>query len=99
MYRNSIAIFFTVLLMAIVTAPTVLVAIDDTIDVSVVLDTSEEEEKETKTIDDIKLLFIESNLNYSFLSKFDKSTFSYHYKKYNKPHLNLISPPPEYIIL
>lgn len=85
--------------MALVSAPTVLVAIDDTIDISVLLSTSEEEEKETKVIDDVKLLFSESNLDYSFLSKFDKSTFRYYFEKYNKPHLNLISPPPEHSIL
>lgn len=99
MFKNTIAIFFTVLLMALTAAPTVLTVIDDSVDVSMFFSTSEEEEKETKSLQDLKLLFSESDTDFASISITTNNTFGYHYKKYAKPHLNLISPPPEQNIL
>lgn len=98
MYRKSFAIFFTVLLMALTAAPTVLSVIDDSVDISMFFSTSEEEEKETKTIKDLKLLFSEYNTDFT-LANTTNNKFGYCFKKYAKPHLNLISPPPEQNII
>ena len=46
MYKNLVAIFFTILFMAVVSAPTTIVAIDDSINVSILHSSTEEEESE-----------------------------------------------------
>jgi hypothetical protein len=98
--KNRIAIFFIILFMALITAPSIIVAIDDSIDVSMVFSTSKEEEKGNEKHLDIDVLFsIEKNnvVNLGFI--FIENNFEYYYKKYPKTHLNIISPPPEVNIL
>lgn len=99
MLKSTIAIFFTVLLMSLTAAPTIVSMVDDSVDVSRFFSTSEEEEKETKSLEDLKLLFSESNTNLHSVFTKTNNAFGYHFKKYTKPHLNLISPPPEHNIL
>lgn len=86
--------------MLFLTAPTVIAILDDSIDISFIYSTSEEEEKSNEKNKDIDLKF------YDLLD--DESDFvltktehiqSYFFKNYPKPHLNLISPPPELNIL
>ena len=89
------AIFFSILFMAIVSAPTVISSIDDSVDISSFFGIDEEEEES----ENLKLLF-ENNLELSeddFVLKTRGSFIGYKFKTYPKPHLNLISPPPEFI--
>ncbi len=92
-YRTSI--FFTIIFMALISAPTVILSIDDSTDVSIFYSITEEEESEKLKIvvedisPDNEGLFLNENQ-----SKID----GYTYKTYAKPHLNLISPPPEFIL-
>ena len=99
MLKNTIAIFFTVLLMSLTAAPTIVSMVDDSVDISMFFSTSEEEEKETKSLEDLKILFSESNASIHSVLPKPNNVFRYQYKKYTKPHLNLISPPPEHNIL
>jgi hypothetical protein len=73
-------------------------AIDDTADISCFYTISEEENKNGQKIKQAKLLVsvtpIEVELLY--LQKSSNKTV-YHFKNYPKPHLNLFSPPPEFI--
>ena len=100
--KNAIAIFFTVLFMAINFAPSILVAFDDSIDISSFCDFSEnEKEKKDKESEKTFEVFFEVNRNASdgfSAFKILKQT-EYRFKNYLKPHLNLISPPPEQHIL
>ena len=98
MIKTTIALFFTTLFMALILAPTVIVVLDDSIDTSIFYSVTEEEEncKSKNLISPFSLQ------NHDFSTDFKLKThlvFSYHFKNYPKPHLNLISPPPEYIIL
>ena len=96
--KNVVAIFFTVLFMAINIAPSILVAIDDSIDISSFSDFSEnEEEKKGKESEKTFEVFFESLKNDSdgFLVFKTLKQTEYRFKNYPKPHLNLISPPPE----
>lgn len=98
MYNTSkfkLAIFFTVIFMALVAAPTIILSFDNTVDVSSFYGISEEEEHQP-----VKLVFDSSNEDSNAFLFSRKSTYSigYPFKTYSKPHLNLISPPPEFIL-
>lgn len=78
--------------------------VDDSIDVSFFYDINEEEEKEGKEEKgneknkEIETLFENLNLDsLVFLVSKKDANLGYRYKTYPKPHLNLISPPPEFI--
>ncbi len=68
---------------------------DDSFDVSIFYSITEEEEKETLKIFPIK----EHGDTEHLLTTNANDNLGYFFKKYPKPHLNLISPPPEQHIL
>ena len=84
--------------MALIVAPTVIVILDDSIDTSVFYSLTEEEEHSSvkKLVSPYSLQSNDVLTNFK-LKKL--SFFSYQFKNYPKPHLNLISPPPEQFIL
>jgi len=78
--------------MLINSAPTIILSIDNSIDSTILLGLGEEEEKE-----DIKLLLDVASeeiedLSLEYLIMGD---VAYTSKKYLRPHLNLVSPPPK----
>ncbi|WP_104735220.1 hypothetical protein [Hanstruepera ponticola] len=95
MGKKTIAILFSVLFLAFITAPTIIIAVDNSVDVSIFYSVTEEENE------NLKLPFPDNSFkgieNLSF--KDSKENLGYYFKNYPKPHLNLISPPPERIIL
>jgi hypothetical protein len=79
--------------MAIIIAPSVILVVDESVDVSVFYSITEEEENNV-----IKLTFSENNYeDEAFSDVTNKKHLAYYFKNYPKPHLNLISPPPEFI--
>lgn len=100
MYRKFISTFFLLIFTAFISAPTIIAMVDDTVDVSVFFASSEEEEKGNEKEKDKELLFFESlDSNLSFNSSKVTNGLTYFFKKYSKPHLNLILPPPEHNII
>lgn len=96
MLKKAISIFFTVLFMGLVSAPTIIVAIDDSIDISVLYSLSEEEEENKN----LELLVSESDEDSdSLLFSFRLKNSGYYVDKYPKPHTSLIVPPPEHFVL
>ncbi|WP_179021275.1 hypothetical protein [Winogradskyella forsetii] len=93
-YKYKSAVFFTILLMVFISAPTIIVSFDDTSDVTCFYSIAEEEENQQ-----IKLVLEPSNPNSSgfFEEEVNTSSIGYTFKQYPKPHLNLISPPPDFI--
>jgi hypothetical protein len=92
-YRS--AIFFTILFMTIISAPTIITSLDDSVDISCFFGIGEEEEES----ENVKLL-IENDLEFSedlFALQTNVHLIGYTFKTYPKPHLNLISPPPDFI--
>lgn len=86
--------------MAMVLAPTLIVSIDDTVNVSILYGCAEEEEKESETEKTFELVFDELENGSSFFDFLnEQSQLSYRFKIYPKPHLNLIFPPPEHKLL
>ena len=80
--------------MAIISAPALIMSMDDSCDITFFYGENEEEEKEN-----FKLLFEINSFKQgsSFIDNLNASKVVYIYKIYAKPHLNLISPPPEFI--
>jgi len=93
MYRTFVAIFFSILFAALITAPSIIIAMDDSVDVSIFYSITEEEENQTLKIFSTNE-FVEAECLFTSNSK-DK--IGYFFKNYPKPHLNLISPPPDFI--
>ena len=92
--QNKVAIFFAILFMAVISAPSIIMSIDDSIDITFFYGENEEEEKEN-----LKLLFEISSLSLEDLviSTNDFNATIYTFKSYPKPSLNLVLPPPEFI--
>lgn len=82
------------------TAPTVILIIDNSADVSCFFISSEEEEKgHEKSKDKELILYDVLNAISLFNSNETENDLEYFFKNYSKPHLNLISPPPDFYIL
>ena len=86
--------------MGIIISPTVIIAIDSSIDISMFNGVAEEhEEKTNEKHIEIESLFFEINdkeLTLALNLKKDKAF--YVFKKYTKPHLNLVFPPPDFLL-
>jgi hypothetical protein len=96
MSRNTVSILLSIIFWAFLTAPSVLSMIDDSIDISILYESSEEEEKGSENIKDIEIKFSELNGNEANLDSTEaENNLGYSTKNYPNPHLNLVSPPPE----
>ncbi|NNE32180.1 MAG: hypothetical protein HKN40_07410 [Winogradskyella sp.] len=93
--RYTASIVFTILFMAMISAPAIILSFDDSTDVSIFYSITEEEESKK-----LQLIIDDSNVNYDgeFLGLELSKIIGYTFKTYPKPHLNLIIPPPEFII-
>lgn len=96
MFKKSVSIFFTVVFLGLISAPSIIVAIDDSIDISILYSLSEEEEG-NKNLEVVSSQDQEEINPFQSLLKFQN--LGYQFKTYPKPHLNLVSPPPEFNIL
>ncbi|WP_428741825.1 hypothetical protein [Tenacibaculum sp.] len=98
MKKRIISISLTVLFLGLIIAPTVIAVLDDSIDTSIFYSITEEEEngKAKNLISPFSLG--NTDISPYFLLE-DNQFFCYRFKNYPKPHLNLISPPPELSIL
>lgn len=96
MSKSLISIFFTVVFVAFIGAPTIITLIDNNIDVSMFYASTEEEEKGNEKTKDYEKLFFETlETESTFLKNEKEEDLEYMYKNYPKPHLNLIIPPPD----
>ncbi|MDO5979155.1 hypothetical protein [Flavivirga spongiicola] len=97
MSRNIVSICLSIFFMLLLTTPTIVSLVDDSVDVSFLFDSSEEEEKKGNKKDkNTEVLFFEFNENeVDLASKKIKNNLRYYFKNYSKPHLNIISPPPD----
>ncbi|MGY0391079.1 hypothetical protein ACW5R3_00795 [Bizionia sp. KMM 8389] len=95
MSKKVIAILFSVLFVTFITAPSIIVAVDDSVDVSMFYSIAEEENENFK--------FPLSNNNHDdfdgVFTTESKEYLGYYFKNYTKPYLNFISPPPDLNII
>lgn len=96
MPKKIVSIFLSVIFLLFIVTPTVLMIVDDTIDISIYYSTSEEEERGKEKQIDKEILFSNLKTNESgLIFNSSNNNLNYCFKNYTKPHLNLISPPPE----
>lgn len=96
MSRNTISIMLSMIFLVFLVAPTIIVIVDDSIDISMFYSTSEEEEKGSEKNKNSEIVFSDMDTYESdFLSNNTENNTGYYFKNYQKPHLNLISPPPD----
>ncbi|WCO01881.1 hypothetical protein [Psychroserpens ponticola] len=93
MQRKTIAILFSILFVALITAPSIIIAMDDSFDVSIFYSITEEEEKESLKIFPTK----EHSEAESLFASNSNDNLGYFFKNYLNPHFNIISPPPDFI--
>lgn len=98
MYKKAAATFFMFIFMGLILAPPIITALDDSIDTSIFYSIAEEEENGT-SVSVLSPFSITDNEYHTHFDIEDYQIFSYQNKNYSKPHLNLISPPPEKNIL
>lgn len=99
MNKSILAIFFSFVFLSLVTAPTILMAIDESIDISFIYDVSEEEEKGKESNKEFEKFVVDAETEIEgFITSNNKEHLGFVFKTYQKPHLNLIFPPPEFIL-
>ena len=101
MIKKGVSIFFTILFMCIMYAPYIIFVVDDSMDTTVFYDLSEEEETESETgkTKDFELFSSFRSVTFSFLEAKVEYGIESQFKTYATPHLNLISPPPELLLM
>jgi hypothetical protein len=100
MYKTIVAVFFSFIFMALISAPTVSVVLNSDFDVSILLDSSEEEEKEGKESSkdiEVKILQIRDDSGSSFFDS-SSSISGFYSNTYSSKHFKLVSPPPQNIL-
>lgn len=100
MSQNAGSIFLSIIFVLFLSGPTIISMVDDSVDISIFYSISEEEEKGSEITKTFEVLFNKSTNNVSnFFFKERVHNQGYFFKEYRKPHLNLVSPPPERHIL
>ncbi len=98
MYRKIVSLILSIFFLVFLVAPTIIVMVDDSVDVSLFYAVSEEEDNCIEKNKDIEVLFTDCHtFLLAFVSNNKVNDIIYYNKKYSKPHLNLISPPPDII--
>jgi hypothetical protein len=86
--------------MATISLPSVVLLIDDSTDISMLIDVSEEEEeKGNEKNKELEVFQLNSeNSKIAYFNSVELNEIGYLFKTYTIPHLNLISAPPDYVL-
>jgi len=92
--KHIITAFLFILFVALISAPSVIMTVDDSIDTTCFFSISEEEDTHS-----VKILFDKNHQTseYFFENEYNTNHVEYTFKNYSKPHLNLVFPPPDSI--
>ncbi|GAB1857845.1 hypothetical protein MHTCC0001_26820 [Flavobacteriaceae bacterium MHTCC 0001] len=96
MLKNFTSIILSILFMLIVAMPTIMMVIDNSLDVSMFYTTSEEEKdksQEKNKEKDFIVFDMETPLQIN-INDFEDSNLEYYSKIYKKPHIKHNFPPP-----
>ena len=97
MYKSKIALFFSIIFLSFIIAPTIITMVDNSIDISFVYSNSEEESN-NKIGEKEKIVFSSIRVDdFAFSSTKKVSALTHSNKNYTKPYLNMVFPPPEYL--
>lgn len=99
MLKQKVSIVFGIIFVTFLVTPTIISIIDDSIDISVFYTSTEEEDKGFEK-DKIDFISLDNSFNQiDFFFKNSEDNLTYYSKKYPKPYLNLLLPPPQHTIL
>ena len=100
MLKTLITLSFILLFVTTIALPTIVIIIDDTADISLFNDFSEEEEeKGSEKNNELELFHFELEQEEQIVfSRKIKTEVSYRFKAYSNPHLSFNSPPPDFTI-
>ena len=99
MHKNTIAIFFSLLFIVVISVPSIVVVLDDSIDVSMYCSTSEEEKGSEETKEQELLFFSLNTSELNFSSTKPERNIEYFFNNYSKAYTNIIIPPPDFFKL
>ena len=96
MSNRIVSIFFSVVFLLFIVTPTIIVIVDDSIDISILFSPIEEEEKGNEKNIDIEILLAKVKSDDSEINeRLMENNLGYFNKMYPKPPLIIISPPPD----
>jgi len=100
MLRKITALFLLSIFISHAVLPAIISLVDKDVDIAFLMDINEEESKEQESSKDTEIKILDlNNANLAFNDDKLGALEGYYFKNYATPHLNLISPPPEYHIL
>ncbi len=97
MFKSLLAILLSSIFTIIIVLPTLVIAFDNSVDVSMFY-TSSEEEKDKNQEKNKELEFIVVTLKHPLENStidFTEADLEYYFKAYKKPHIKLTFPPPK----
>lgn len=97
MNKTVIAILFSVIFVSFTITPSILAIVDDSYDISILISSSEEEEKKgEEKIKDFEIEVPSSNMiDQTILNKSLVNSTNFRINNYNSLYKELTSPPPE----
>jgi len=97
MHKNKIAVFFSIVFLTFIIAPTVITVVDSSVDISFIYSNSEEESS-SKQAEKIKIVLSPLKISEFVFSSTEKISTAIHTdKNYTKPYINTVFPPPEHL--
>lgn len=106
MHKSVTALFFTILFSVMLVTPSIITMLDFDCEISLLIDTNEEEEKEgnegkegKESSKDLEPKILQEYVtNLSFISSYNSNNLEFYYNSYSSNFLELFSPPPESIL-
>ncbi len=100
MYKKILALGLSIVFVLFLILPTIVLIVQENTDIPIVFTTSSEEEKGNEKNLEFQMVVSKSITNPNNTSSLVlQKQVSYFQKKYTKPHLNIIFPPPETSII
>jgi ABC-type Na+ efflux pump permease subunit len=91
MDKRVIAIVFSLIFASFIVVPSILVIVDDNFDISILINSAEEEENKIKDFETPSIILIEYNFqDYGLVN-----ALNFHLDNYSSLFIEHISPPPE----
>lgn len=97
MLRRIFALILLSIFISYAALPTFISLVDKEVDITFLIDLNEEESKEKENSKDLEIEVMEikkPDLNFNL--KKTSVLAGLYFSKYSRPHLNIVSPPPEY---
>lgn len=96
MKKRGISLIFSILFLLYLGLPTILTMVDNSIDISLIISTTVDDEESEKNLD-FKVISPNIKSNNSGISlSYSKNSLLHCNKKYGKAYLDIISPPPDF---